>query len=115
MDLTAQNLEVVWITIIVLSCLSCWTTQEILFRRIKKLNYEKWVEIGEPGFISALSPNLSKFKKAFKTLRYFTKGDTVLDSDPKTLKLKKLVKTVYLAVLIVVVAFFVAVFIINPE
>lgn len=116
MNLTAENLETIWIVIVVVGVASCWITQEILFRRIKKLNYEKWVAIGEPALITALlSPSMSKFGKAAKTFNYFLKGDIELDSDSRILNLKKLVKTIYLVLAFAVGVFILAVFIINPE
>ncbi len=103
--MSEANLEIIWITIIVLSCVSAWTAQGILFRKIKKNYYHKWLEIGEPGWKTALSFDSSKFKKGLLTLKYFFKGDSILDSDYGVRKLKNITKLVYLAILILIIIF----------
>jgi hypothetical protein len=113
--MSANELQTIWIIIIVLSCASAWTVQEKLFQKIKKLYYQKWIEIGEPGWKTSMSMDTSKFRKVFLTLNYFLKGDSVLDQDIEIRKLKNTTKLVYFLILAVVIIFFITVVIFEPQ
>src|ERR1700761_9640765 len=97
LPLIFNNMQVIWNTFCIGICIISWTAQEILFRNIKKKYYEKWIQIGEPGFQTAFANNFSKFKKMSLTYKYLTKGDKELDSDKSIRRLKIINQVIYVS------------------
>ncbi|HLP86780.1 MAG TPA: hypothetical protein VK153_02795 [Candidatus Paceibacterota bacterium] len=95
----------IWTALVISSCILSWTAQGFLYKRIKKYHYQKWVDIGEPGFQTMISNDVSKFEKANLTFKYFIKGDIELDADKRVRKLKIINNVIFLAVPVVIIAF----------
>jgi hypothetical protein len=106
-QLISGHMETIWTTIVLSSCIVSWTAQAILYKKIKEKYYHKWIAIGEPGFQTMISLNMSKFKKARLTRRYFLKGDEELDADKQIKRLKIINQFIFLASVTLVIAFFV--------
>jgi hypothetical protein len=107
--LSPNDINNIWITICCSLCVISWTAQGILYNGIKKYHYQKWLDIGEPGFATAISNDISKFKKAKLTFRYFVKGDIELDADIKIKKLRILNNIIFVTSPIIILFFIAAI------
>lgn len=108
-----DTMHIIWPIFVILSCAISWTAQEILYRKIKERYFDKWVDIGEPGFKTMLSNDLSKFKKAQLTYKYLIKGDSDLDKDKEIKKLRRLNQVIFVAILLCMALFIISSIIFN--